>query len=602
MNGMVDLSLEQSRMKTRLLSQISDFISDLRKHERDNLNDPRLGAELSIIKSMVVLGNTSCDSIEELRSKVKRDEQYAFGMRPNDFVVWNLRKYRLVLHDLGGTQELDSEVAAASAGLLAKLKKEIRRRNKPPKTKQAEASKEIEILKETEAVKEVETTKEVESTEGNKSAEEKEQHPDDDEPQPSPREHGTETIEKPDNQSEAGIQKRDLNATIEEVEEGYEPEDQLLGNVVTHWPQLTKLNEDQTNSLKLEDIPEEEEEESEQEEKDTVSDGQSPQTDTPSEAGDQQTEVESIHTALVGTALDRLARIKDQMKTHNMLNPSLRNQMNSIIQISKGELDAPWEISVCTFAVDFELLEEDIESMAVTSLHRYRIFLDICLKQELKVEVDKRLVNSIGEVLKVEMENNMILWGADQMSTDSEGSRNRLQDAESETSSDHEHVPCEGLCSCSKKCDLVRLRPATPEGEISDSERRIRDWYETRQALLKDNAIQIAEFLHMHAEQVEAGEPMDQAVQLHAKNLRKLSRGKNTEDALEEEEPEFPDAADWYTERFRRVIRGYYYACLDPASDVQLNDDVVEAINKLLKAVYQRHWMSEKDKIFRAGD
>ncbi|KAF8849569.1 hypothetical protein BDZ45DRAFT_752634 [Acephala macrosclerotiorum] len=582
-NGTVDLSLEHNKIKNRLLKQLSDFTSDLRGHPRETIDDPRLGDEVATIKLMAVLGNTSCGGVDELRSKVKRDEKYAASMRPNDFVVWNLRKYRIVLHDLGGTQDVDTEVVAATTDFLTKLKREVRRRNKPSKTKQVKASKEAEVEKKIETV-----------------IEEEETQSEDEKPQLSPQEHSEGITEKQETQGEAAIQEENVRATAEEVEgNDNQGEAELLGNVI-HWPQLGNFNEDQQGCLKPEDIPEEE---SEREEEERGAGDLSSPSGLPSEVGDSQDEIEVNRQVIVGAALERLEVFAAQMDSGDELSLSLKAQVIAILQISEGKSDEKWEIGVCKLDV-LEPQGDDIESLAVRSLQHYRIFLDECMKREIEVEVDKRLVGIILQMLQFVLADNMGLCDADRISTDSEESKERFEDAETETSSDHEYIPCEGPCSCGKKCEIARLRPPTPEGELSRSERKLRDWYETRQVLLKQQTKSIAYFLDVHTEQVDAGDLADPVIRLYAKKLKKLSRGKNEEGISEEEEeedPDFPDATDWHHERFRVVVREYYYQCLDPDCDIELDDDVVEACNKFLKVVSQKHLAAEKEKILGIG-
>lgn len=115
----VALLNEHNNIKDKLLAQLRTFEAELQDQE-EPIQDPRIEEELTKVINLVVDTIPRVENVEDMRSKIRRDDTRC--MRFLDILVYNLRKYRVALHDLEGAMQLDMDVLDVAANVLDSVK------------------------------------------------------------------------------------------------------------------------------------------------------------------------------------------------------------------------------------------------------------------------------------------------------------------------------------------------------------------------------------------------------------------------------------------------------------------------------------------------
>ncbi|KAE8446721.1 hypothetical protein EG329_011765 [Mollisiaceae sp. DMI_Dod_QoI] len=569
-HGTIDLFTKHNRIKDALLKQFHEFNLYLQDHPTP-VQDPRVEDELSILVKLVANTDTNFAGVDELRNKIERDEKRY--LIPTDSLVLYLRKYRVVLHDLGGTLGLDMDVLAASKRVLSAVRQLNQRKKSPEQIGQGKEAKEKRDERPKDKSIEDSGKSHVATKDSKLEALET-------------QEICTEDVSQQKQRREIAIT-NSVSTVAKGNEENIEETDAKTTVTILHWPELNWSELELDGRLQEDKAEEHEQLESQQESEKRLDTLDGP----PLEDVDEQLEMETLHESAIETALEVLNLFATQLSVDDEIDERIEWQMEKIVQLSEGESESDWEINNLQEDVR-EPLGDFIEDWVLNALKQYRIFLYSWA--HVKPKLDQTLVDKIHELrnLIAREREATSAEDVDQMSTSSELSENRFLDA------GEEHVMTEGSCSCGTVCELALARPLTPEGELDESERKLSSWYEKRQALNNQRAKLIVEYLDLHTEALQAGEPVDPVIRLYVKKLRDMSRGKEKENSVDEEEEEFFEAENWQTQAFRMDLANYYYECQDSHCNIELDNDVVEACNELLKVMSQQHLASAKSMIF----
>ncbi|KUJ12966.1 uncharacterized protein LY89DRAFT_673070 [Mollisia scopiformis] len=564
----------QKKNKSHLLAKHDRIMEDLLKqlyelpillqNTKKIMEDPRVEVELKKVIDLAATANSWSSDVEDVREKVRRDEKRS--MSDFDLLVYNLRRYRVLLHELDGTLAVNMEILEKSADLLEKVQEHKLRRHRELHRQDHD---DIRISKK------------------QKNEAQKNIRGSDNKPPGS----------RPDRDGEDDIQMKSTPGNDDPKTQALAPETgservgvQELPEIIITPPASVDDSEVAMQATTWEDEATDTGLAEADEMMDSIYDlyGMSCDKDT------IEDEVED-YEKLINQILETLTAFAVQLRPEGEFDTKIAYQMDRILQLSRGDVEKEWEIS----QLRLDLLQgggESVEERVLYLLKSYRILLHALVSYGLQME--GRVTEKIIEVHELMSQYQNSLPDIEEETSSQEWDGDvKSEFAESLESLEVEHVFQDGNCSCGTFCHFARARPVTPEGELDATERGIRDWYEKTQAAIKEHAYSIAVFLKLHTEQVKAGDTVDPIILWHAKKLRDLNVGKQREGLEPQQYDQSLEETRVELKVFRQQLINYFYECQDSGSLMELDPEVVAACIELLKANFQQHWDIEKKRV-----